>query len=98
MEKTTGMKCPYCGEKMLRWSNPQLGSWGGEFQFVCFNDRCSYFVRGWVWMNDRFNVNASYRYRYDPQTGDCGPLPVWSAEALRGSILEDNQEETAHAG
>jgi hypothetical protein len=74
---------------MARWENPQLGSWSGEYQFVCFNDDCPYFVRGWNWMQSQFNVNVSYRFRLEPETGENGPLPVWSREALRSGIIQD---------
>jgi hypothetical protein len=40
-------------------------------------------------MQDHFGVTASYRHRLDPVTGESGPLPVWSKEALRPDILED---------
>jgi hypothetical protein len=79
---------------MARWANPELTSWSGEFQFVCFSDECPYFVRGWRWMLEQFNVTASYRHRLDPMTGDTGPLPVWSPAALRDHILSEPPEET----
>ena len=66
-----------------------MTSWAGAEQYVCFNDDCPYYVRGWTWMRERFNVTASYRYRFDPATGEAGPLPVWSAEALKNQIVED---------
>lgn len=77
---------------MTRWANPSQSTWAGEFQYVCFHDDCPYFVRGWAWMESRFNVHASYRYRVDPVTGETGPLPVWSNDALRGSILPDEEQ------
>jgi len=86
--------CPHCGLPMRRWETPPLTSWAGAHQYVCFNDDCPYFTRGWTWMKSRFNVSASYRHRLDPATGETGPLPVWSRDALRDRIVET--EEAAH--
>ncbi len=81
--------CPHCQSSLTRWQNPPMASWDGDFQYVCFNDECPYYVRGWAWMQDQFNAHASYRYRLDPTTGETGPLPVWSRDALRSGILAD---------
>lgn len=96
MAKASLTECPHCGTKLVRWENPPLGSWGEGFQLVCFNDECPYFVRGWDWMNERYAVKASYRFRCDPATGETGPLPVWSKSALRESILADEEEESTN--
>ena len=34
-------------------------------------------------MWQKYSVKASYRHRFDPETGDTGPLSVWSSEALQ---------------
>lgn len=76
---------------MTRWANPQQSTWSGDFQFVCFNDECPYFASGWEWMENHYNVTASYRCRLDPLTGEVGPLPVWSMEALKGGIMQETE-------
>ena len=81
--------CPECAEPMKRWATPSESSWEGGYLWVCFNDECGYFVRGWAFMEERFGRRASYRHSMDPSTGARAPLPVWSREALRDQIIPD---------
>jgi hypothetical protein len=81
-------KCPHCGLKMSKWAAPADSKWGTDVQLICFNDDCPYYIRGWEWMKTKFNQNVSYRHRYNPSTGENGPLPVWSSSALREGIIE----------
>ena len=81
--------CPHCGQKMTKWKPPMDLNWGDVIQYVCFNDDCPYYVRGWEWMNSQYNRNVSYRHRYDPATGSKVPIPVWSSEALKDNIIEE---------
>ncbi|MBZ4659791.1 MAG: hypothetical protein JG766_1714, partial [Desulfacinum sp.] len=39
--------CPHCGSRMKKWRTPDFSTWSAEFFFVCFNDDCPYFTRGW---------------------------------------------------
>jgi len=39
-------------------------------------------------MDSNYAVKASYRYRFDPLTGQKSPLAVWSSDALKDRIIE----------
>ena len=82
-------KCSHCDAEMQKWKTPSQSTWSAPFHWVCFNDECPYFIRGWDWMMESQKVKASYRYRLDPETGASGPLPVWSYKAHRDQIIDD---------
>ena len=81
------MHCPHCQTALTPWKPPEGSSWGDSVHYVCFNDECTYYVRGWEWMYTKFRQKVSYRFRYNPDTGEKGPLPVWSPRALRERII-----------
>ncbi|UCG84208.1 MAG: methyltransferase domain-containing protein [Dehalococcoidia bacterium] len=82
--------CPYCSERLQKWQVPQtiFTEWPNEYLYVCFNDNCSYFRRGWQAMATQGNT-CSYRLMYDPITNSCGPIPVFNRTMLKDSIIKD---------
>ena len=81
-------KCQHCGKELKKWDPPDDSTWI-IFQWVCFNDECPYFVRGWDHMMKTQNIKASYRFRLDPETGKGGPLLCWFYNAHKAQITED---------
>ena len=90
MSEQEKYKCPHCDGEMNKWRVPENSTWGVPFLYVCFNDECSYFIKGWDWIREKYKANASYRYCVDPVSGNSRPLPVWSAEAMRDGIIDDD--------
>ena len=83
--------CAHCGQAMTAMMLPEAGGWDDAFHWVCFNDGCSYYKEGWVWMKERYNQHASYRYAVNPTDDSVLMIPVWSDTATREMIEEDDK-------
>ena len=86
------LQCPYCGERLNKWAvpdNPFACTWDNDFMYICFNDKCPYYVRGWEFMYREGNRGVSYRLMYYPEKDRCMPIPVPTPGALRESIIEE---------
>jgi len=83
------LRCPHCDSELKKWEVPQsiFTEWPNDYFYICFNDECPYFVRGWEAMAAQGN-HCSYRLMYDPLTDCCQPAPVQTPEALRDGIRE----------
>jgi len=80
--------CPYCNLKMSKWTGDAVYSWGGEVLYICFNDDCDYYKRGWDHTFKTIGIKASYRHRFDPNTCQEGPFPVSTAEVWKDGIIK----------
>lgn len=86
------LRCPHCDEKLKKWEvpdNPFCQTWDNDFMYICFNDECPYFVRGWDRMYRETNQGMSYRLMYNPEKDRCMPIPVPTHLALKDGIMED---------
>ena len=84
------LRCPHCDEKLKKWEvpdNPFCQTWDNDFMYICFNDACPYFVRGWDRMYRETNQGMSYRLMYNPENDRCMPIPVPSHQALKDGIM-----------
>ncbi len=85
------LACPYCGDPLRKWTvpdNPFCQTWDNDHMFICFNDACPYYVRGWDRMDEEGNRGMSYRLMYNPVKDRCSPIPVPSPMALREGVVE----------
>jgi len=85
------LACPHCGARLKKWAvpdNPFGQTWDNDFMYICFNDACPYYVRGWDHMYKEGNRGVSYRLMYNPEKDCCMPIPVPSPKALRESIVD----------
>ena len=86
------LRCPHCNERLQKWRVPDspFNEWSSEFQHICFNDACDYFVQGWATMSAQ-GAFGTYRFMYDPSTDACYPIAVLSRDALKDGIVLDGQ-------
>ncbi len=82
------LRCPHCGSDLEKWAVPQtpFTQWSSTFQYICFNDTCPHYERGWRAFARQGNA-GSYRFMYDPDSRTCHSMPVPTPTAFRDSIV-----------
>ena len=76
--------CPHCQAVMEKMDARYL-DWGTSFLWVCFNNDCGTFKKGWKHMMDNYGQLVSYRYMVSPDTGTPGVIPAFSGEYLQNA-------------
>jgi SAM-dependent methyltransferase len=84
------LRCPYCEQPLRRWAVPQtpFTEWESEHMYICFNDSCAFFVRGWSVMAGQGNLSFSYRLMYNPDRDALSSIPVQGPDQLRENIVD----------
>lgn len=85
--------CPHCQEKMACCEAPPVHvgdglGWGAEVLFICLNDECSLFLRGWDQIDRQYGHHASYRYMELPGSKESNVMMVGNADAFKGSVID----------
>ncbi len=86
--------CPHCQTPMTLWEVPPINfsdglGWGTPYLFVCFNDECSSYQKGWEHMQATMEAPASYRCINEPGQKNFEYMPVFSPVGATGGKLDD---------
>jgi hypothetical protein len=86
--------CPHCKQAMEQMDARHL-DWETTFLWVCFNNDCTFFKKGWKHMMDNYGQLVSYRFMITPDNGSQGVIPAFSFEYLQteGKSRMDYSEE-----
>ena len=87
-------QCPHCNTEMSLWEVPPFSfsdglGWGTPYLFVCFNDECPLYVRGWDNIQENYAFNASYRCMCYPGKKNFECIPVFSPMGGTGQIIDE---------
>ena len=86
--------CPHCEKEMSLWEVPPFHfsdglGWGTPFLYLCFNDDCPLYVRGWDNLMENYAQHASYRCMCYPGTKQFQVMPVFSPMGAKGQIIDE---------
>ena len=86
--------CPNCNKEMDLWEVPPINfsdglGWDSPYLYVCFNDECPMFIRGWDDLMENFAHKASYRCIKSPFGKNFEAMPVFSAMGGTGQKITE---------
>jgi len=90
--------CPHCQQQLSCCEAPpfHIGDglgWGSEVLFICLNDTCSLFLKGWDIIEQQYGHHSSYRYMELPGSTEGNCLMVGNADAFKGCIIDREELE-----
>lgn len=94
--------CPHCESKMYACEAPQIHvgdglGWGSDVLFICLNDYCSLFLKGWQHIENQYGHHASYRYMELPGSKESNLMMVGNKDAFKASVIDPETIENQNA-
>lgn len=85
--------CPHCSNQLSLCHSPPVHvgdglGWGSEYLFICLNDECPLFVKGWEYIENQYGHVGSYRYMEIPNSKESYNMMVVGKEAFTGSVVD----------
>jgi hypothetical protein len=91
--------CPHCKIELACCEAPPIHigdglGWGSDILYICLNDECPLFIRGWEQIEVKYGHHASYRYMQLPGSNESNVMMVANADAFTGSIVDPKEIES----
>lgn len=85
--------CPHCSQKMSCCESPAIHvgdglGWGSDVLFICLNDYCPLFLKGWDHVDSQYGHHASYRYMELPGSSESNVMMVGNKDAFKASVVD----------
>ena len=85
--------CPHCRQKLSCCDAPPFHvgdglGWGTDILFICLNDECALYAKGWQEFEDRYGHSASCRYVLCPGNDKGESMMVGGPDAFKGSEVD----------
>ncbi len=81
---TEAPACPHC-KSLMEQMDARYLDWDSPYLWVCYNNECTLFKKGWEHMMENYGQLVSYRCMIHPQNGEKGVIPAFSQQYLQES-------------
>lgn len=94
--------CPHCNQSLSCCEAPPIHvgdglGWGSDILFICLNDSCPLFLKGWDKIESQYGHHASYRYMELPGSPEGNYMMVGNADAFKACIVDKEELKNQNA-
>jgi len=88
--------CPHCKVQLSCCEAPPIHvgdglGWGSEVLFICLNDNCSLFLKGWDQIEAQYGHHSSYRYMELPGSKEGNVMMVGNSDAFKACVVDKEE-------